>query len=291
MAMRRMPPRRRRQQSPESAGPPPAPVAAYTVNLPPAVAAAVGRQSFAILGPTADVSVVAEIRRTGWWEPHVMEAIVRWLPPGGTFVDVGANIGVHSVLGALRVGNTGHVLALEGSPITHSVLVQNLAGTGCPGAIAVNMAAWNRSGPIQFRHLTTIIGGSHITLTGKESPWEAQGFTVLGAPLDHLVSLAGLNRVDLIKVDVEGAEYQVLDGARETLKQNRPVLILEFNPITAQYFDGRSAHDLHQLVGDLGYRMTFLAPDLASSDANDYETMMRIWKAGLRVLDVVCLPE
>lgn len=289
MAMRRMPPRRRKQRS--SAGEPAGPVAAYKVHLPPSVAADLGRDHFAVLGLTGDVSVAQVIGRTGWWEPHVMEAIVRHLPPGGAFVDVGANIGVHSVLGALRVGSEGHVLALEASPITHSVLAQNLAGTGCPGAVAVNVGVWNKLGPMRFRHLTSIVGGSHITVTGKESPWDAQAFTVLCAPLDVLVNLAGLERVDLIKIDVEGSEFQVLDGARETLKRDRPALILEYNSITAQYFDGRSAADLHQLVRDLGYQITFLAPDLASSDANDYQTLERIWNRGLRVLDVICLPD
>jgi len=219
-----------------------------------------------------------------------MDAIIRWLPPGGTFVDVGANIGIHSMLGALRVGSEGRVMALEASPLTFPILVQNLASTGCPGAVAVNLGAWNRSGPMRFRHLTSIVGGSHITVTGKESPWDAVAFTILCAPLDVLVSIAGLKRVDLIKIDVEGSEFQVLDGARETLKRDRPAIILEYNSITAQYFDGRSAKDLHQLVRDLGYSQTFLAPDLASSNANDFQTLERIWNKGLRVLDVICLP-
>lgn len=291
MGIRRMPPRKRRPQSPKSAAGPSGAVAPYRVQLPPSAAAALGRDHLAVLGLTADLSVVGPVRRTGWWEPHVMEGIVRQLPPGGTFVDVGANIGIHSVLGALRVGGEGHVLALEASPLTHSVLAQNLASTGCPGAVAVNVGAWSRPGPMRFRHLTTIVGGSHITVTGNESPGEAQTFTVLCAPLDLLTSLTGLERVDLIKIDVEGSEYHVLEGARETLQRDRPALIVEFNPVAAQFFDGRSAKDLHQLVRSLGYRMAFLAPDLAAFDANDYEAMVQIWNKGPRVLDVICQPE
>jgi FkbM family methyltransferase len=272
--------------------PPPVPYTActFTVPLPSDVAAAVNRPSLTLLGVESDISIVGEVRRRGRWEPHVMEAIVRFLPPGGTFIDVGANFGIHAALAAARVGDAGRVLAVEASPVTLGLLAQNLANMGCPGAVAVHAAAWSRPEILRFRHITQVVGGSHVAFTGDERPWDGVQYQVLGVPLDTLVTLAGLERVDLIKIDVEGSEHRVLQGSAETLRRHRPTMIIEFNQETARFFDGHTAEDLHRLVRELGYRMAFLDPMFTAHDANDYAAMERIWQSRNQVLEVACTP-
>ena len=281
--LRRKDPRAPQQPVPYAAHP-------FTVPLPPAVAAAVNRSHLSLLGVEPDISIVGEVRRKGQYEPHVMEAIVRFLPPGGTFIDVGANLGIHALLSAARVGAEGRVLAVEASPITYSLLAHNLASSGCPGAVAIHAAAWSRPEVLSFRHVTQVIGGSHVTFTGRERPWDGVQYQVLAVPLDTLVALTELERVDLIKIDVEGSEHRVLEGAAETLRRLRPTLVIEFNPETARFYDGHTAGDLHRLVRELGYRMAFLNPDHVSLDANDYAVMERIWRSHNQLLEVACTP-
>ncbi|MEW8978232.1 MAG: FkbM family methyltransferase [Symbiobacterium sp.] len=290
MRQRRRPHPLRRKAARGAQQPVPSHTCLFTVPLPSAVADAVGRPHLSLLGVESDISVVGEVRRKGQYEPHVMEAIARFLAPGGTFVDVGANFGIHSVLAAALVGETGRVLAVEASPVTHCLLAHNLVSSGCPGAVAIHAAAWSQPEVLSLRHITQVVGGSHVTFTGGERPWEGVAYRVLAMPLDTLVALAGLEHVDLIKIDVEGSEYRVLQGARETLRRHRPALIIEFNQETARFYDGRTARNLHRLVRELGYQMAFLNPAFTAYDANDYAVLERIWRMRNQVLEVACTP-
>jgi FkbM family methyltransferase len=211
-----------------------------------------------------------------------MEVIAERLPVGGTFIDVGANIGIHSVLGALRVGPQGKVLAIEASPITFPVLAENLASTGCPGAIAVNRGAWDVTSTATFCHVPDNPAHSHLSTTGYH---RGHVFTIACEPLDTLAEQAGLDRVDLIKVDVEGSEIKVLDGARKILSAYRPPVILEINPGTLRDNLGTSVLDLYQRVRDLGYNMTALLRDFRRVPVPDFHTL-----AQLGGVDVLCEP-
>jgi FkbM family methyltransferase len=255
------------------------------VSLPPRTAAALGQSALAVRGPSADHSVVGIIRSTGSYEPHVMEAIIDKVPVGGTFIDMGANIGVHSLLAALRSGREGKVLALEASPVTFPILVDNLASAGCPGAVAVNVAVWDAPGIIAFSHIPHIIGGSHVNPTADEN-WQV--FTVPCDSLDNLAEKAGLERVDLIKIDVEGSEIRALLGAQATLSRYKPPIIVEFNPLTLREYGSSSVLDLYQCLCDLGYGMKILHEDGSIIPVTDYGQMERISLQWSLRLDVLC---
>lgn len=261
------------------------PLETVQVSLPPRTAAALGQSALAIRGPCADLSVVGVIRSTGCYEPHVMEAITDRVPAGGTFIDVGANIGVHSVLAALRAGRGGRILALEASPVTYPILVGNLATAGCPGAAAVPVAVWDAPATIAFSHIPHIIGGSHVNPAAHEV---GQVFTVPCDTLDNLAAGAGLERVDLVKIDVEGSEIRALLGARKTLCRYRPPIIVEFNRLTLREYGGASVFDLYQCVCDLGYRTKILHEDGSITAVAAYEQMERISRQWTLRLDVLC---
>lgn len=255
------------------------------VSLPPRAAAALGQSTLAIRGPSADLSVVGVIRRTGCYEPHVMEAIIDKLPVGGTLIDVGANIGVHSVLAALRSGSEGRILALEASPVTYPTLTANLAAAGCPGAAAEQIAVWDAPATVAFTHIPHIIGGSHVHPAAREN---GRVFTVPCDSLDNLVERTGLERVDLIKIDVEGSETRVLLGARETLSRYHPPLIVEFNPLTLREYGSSSVADLYQCLCDLGYRMQILSEDGRIMPVTDFSEMEQISLQWTLRLDMLC---
>ncbi len=77
-------------------------------------------------------------------------------------------------------------------------------------------------------------------------------YTVKGRPIDNVVRELGLNRLDVMKVDVEGAEYLVLRGARETLLRFHPKLVMEVEPFQLVNMK-TSVEDLVSLLKDLGY--------------------------------------
>ncbi len=214
-----------------------------------------------------------------------MEAIVEKVPVGGTFIDVGANIGIHSMLAALRAGREGRVLALEASPVTYPLLVENLSSAGCPGAVAMNVAVWDAHGTVAFSHTPENAGCSHVNPAPHES---GRVFTVPCDSLDSLVAGAGLARIDLIKIDVEGSEIRVLRGARKTLSRFKPPIVLEFHAHTLRAYESASVFDLYKAVRDLGYQMKVLCQDGRIIPVTDFGQMEEISCHWQQLLDVLC---
>jgi FkbM family methyltransferase len=158
-------------------------------------------------------------------EPGTRRAIQTLLRPGGRFVDVGAHIGLLSLAAARTVGPRGKVIAIEPTPLTSSLLARAAVINGVSDRVQVHVkAAGARTGRIAF-FVHPVLG--HNTMYEISAGGERIEVDVL--PLDDLVP-AG-ERVDLIKIDVEGAELEVLQGMTRILSEN-PCLsvIAEFAP-------------------------------------------------------------
>jgi FkbM family methyltransferase len=149
-----------------------------------------------------------------------MELFNDFLRPGMTVVDVGANIGVHTVYFALNVGPSGHVLAFEPQHVLYQMLCGNVALNGHYNVVALNAGLGAQSGTILVPRVDYASGGNFGGLSlGK---WE-KGDEV---PLRTLDSY-GLEACHLIKIDVEGMELAVLEGAVTVLDEHRPFLYVE----------------------------------------------------------------
>jgi FkbM family methyltransferase len=148
---------------------------------------------------------------TGQWEPYLTAYVRHLLRPGDIFVDVGANIGYHSLLAAQAVGPRGRVYAIEASPSIYARLLENIrlnrlrnieplqaAAADTPGEATIWLAAPQARG-----HSTTV--PSHATDEGMHREAIVRADTIAG-----LVGADVLRRARLVKVDVEGAERAVL---------------------------------------------------------------------------------
>lgn len=170
----------------------------------------------------------------GMGEIHaVAEAI---LPPDGTGValDIGANIGMTAlVLGALAPA--GRVVAAEPSPRTARALRETLALNGLEGRVVVEECAVSAApGEAAFHFDAGHSAGSKLVNDGTmdRATLASAPVTVPVTTVDALVAAHALPRLDLVKVDVEGFEGDVLDGAAATMARHRPAFILEFNAWT-----------------------------------------------------------
>ena len=259
------------------------PLERLTLRLPPRTAAAVGRGTISLDGFRSDRVISECVRRTGSWEPAIMEVIVEKLPEGGTFIDVGANIGIHSMVAALRVGSHGRVLAVEASPVTYPLLEKNLAATGHPGVTTLHQAVWDQDAALAFCHQPNAPGGSHV------GAGDGDAFLVPGRPLDDLVDAHGVTRVDVIKLDIEGAEMKALLGSQKTLQDKRPTLLMEVNPLPLLGVSGVPAADLYHWIRHRGYRVQVFTP-AGLVQASDYSVLETLLERCV-LLDVVCEPE
>lgn len=163
--------------------------------------------------------IAREMCLTGGYAPLEAALVRAVLPAGGTFVDVGANIGFFTLLGAARVGPAGRVVALEPHPEIAAVLRGNVAMNALPHVQVMEVAAADAPGTAM---LAGFEGGNWgVSTIAHGSAEGAPAFPVRCAPLDAVLDEAGVSTVDLVKVDVEGAEPRVLRGMRDGLRAGR----------------------------------------------------------------------
>jgi FkbM family methyltransferase len=164
------------------------------------------------------------------WEPDVTRFIASRLGDGDVFVDVGANIGYYSLLAAGSVGVGGGVVAVEASPSMFGDLHRNVQTSGHSDRVRrVNMAAAEKSGT-----LTVFAGPQHnagmsTTLASRGMQAEA---TVEAKPLEEILTFDEITSARVIKIDVEGAEPEVLAGMGNLIGTLRPdaEIVVELSP-------------------------------------------------------------
>lgn len=183
--------------------------------------------------------------------------VKRFLQPGMTFLDVGANFGQYTLLGADRVGKTGSVHSFEPSNRLFNELEYNVALNGFENLCSLNRVAV--SDAIGTAELSKYEEGAEVF--GSLGTHERKEAKVLGKEtvetitLDSYVEDNAIQRVDLIKMDIEGAELLALHGARELLSRpNAPVLVLELSDVNCSGFSYR-AIEIWDYLEQLGYKM------------------------------------
>ena len=181
------------------------------------------------------------------------------LQPGMVFVDVGAHVGFFTLLAAREVGTTGKVYSFEPEPQNHSLLLKNLDFNGYSNVVAMQQAVSNKSGTTEL-FLSALDTGSHSIYS--EAARGVTGSVVVDTTtLDSFLEEAGWPQIDLIKIDVEGAEISVLDGMSRFLESQHSVnLIMEYCPSLIASAGSDPAKMLDRLM-DLGFEINVIEDD------------------------------
>ncbi len=163
-----------------------------------------------------------------YWGQDIDDLRLVWksLKPGMVFLDIGAHHGIFSVVAAKRMAGEGQVIAFEPSPREHRRLNLHFRWNGLRCARAEQIAVGSDCGESPFFE---VVEGD-ATRGGLRPP--ESGDAVVGIPvktisLDQYVSEQRLPRVDFIKLDVEGGELEVIQGAIKILTEHRPVVLCE----------------------------------------------------------------
>lgn len=163
-------------------------------------------------------------------ERHVLDEMLRRVRPGDVAIDVGAFIGYHTVHLAAAVGEAGSVIAFEPVPELMGRLEANLRLNGVGNTRIEPMAISDSTGRADLAVARKAGVGNETSTTS--SLVRARGdehISVATITLDDYVQQSELDRLDFIKIDVEGAELAALTGASDTLRSLRPTLIIEVN--------------------------------------------------------------
>ncbi|MEU6441326.1 FkbM family methyltransferase [Streptomyces sp. NPDC047046] len=156
----------------------------------------------------------------GMWEPNLTKWLSSRLKPGDVFVDVGANIGYFSALGARLVGPRGSVIAVEASPAFAELLRANLRLNRADHVRVVQQAVSDREETLTLVLASSANMGAN-SIVPYDGPTEAR-YEVPALPLSSLLTLDEVQRARVIKVDVEGAEGKAVRGLAPLLGKLRP---------------------------------------------------------------------
>ena len=169
--------------------------------------------------PSGDL-VADAIERDHVWEPKVGQVLRDILKTGSTFVDIGAHVGYFTVMAAQLVGKSGNVYAFEPLPDNCELLAKNVAAFD--NCSIFPMAVWGYRGTLELFPSVTNSGDNRFF----EHNESAAPLKVPVIPLDELK----LDKVDLIKIDSQGADHVVILGAEKTIRRCQPKIIVEFWP-------------------------------------------------------------
>jgi FkbM family methyltransferase len=194
------------------------------------------------------------------YEPE-LPYLEKILSPGKIFVDVGANFGVYTLVASRLVGETGRVLAFEPTAQSFAILRQNIELNCFRNVDGFQVALAETRGKAWLNYGWDPVGN----WLGKDLRGENEGEEVRTESLDQLLEENGIDRVDAIKIDVEGAEELVLLGATRCLTHQRPIVIFEFNPACA-YRIGLSPQGATDLLESLGYEFVLVGDCAKSSN-------------------------
>ena len=170
------------------------------------------------------------------------------LRPGDTVVDVGANIGVFTILFARAVGSSGQVVALEPNPTVYGYLAHNVARNSLSGSVRVlNVAAGERAGMARLEDRGWADTAGALTSSSSRS------FQVRMEKLDSLLASPAIGPIRLVKIDTEGYERFVLEGGAATLART-DVVIVEVIDANCRRFGYRAA-EVFAWLTDQGFHL------------------------------------
>lgn len=186
------------------------------------------------------------------YEPEVTRAFVDLVKPGMVFVDVGAQFGYYTLMAAKRVGRNGKVVAFEPKKWVRHILSANIHINFYDNVEIFPYALFSESG-----RLPIIDYGSMIITDRCQLQTQKELEEVEVVAFDSIIDSIKLTRINIVKIDIEGAELGCLEGMAKSISQWEPVLFIEVHPSKLPNF-GHTCNDLFQFIKDINYNFYVL---------------------------------
>lgn len=214
----------------------------------------------AVLDKDTHISVWVQEHGTLAIAETMLTPFKQYIPQDGTVIDVGASIGDHTVTYAQWVGKDGMVAAFEPNPKAYACLQHNTKEL--PQVLPVKSGLSDVDGKVTL-----------VELDNSGATYLSDSKSKTKVPVTTLDSYE-FKSVDFIKIDVEGYEVKVLEGARKTIEESRAVMLIEVNRGALERA-GTSAERLFEVLTELGYSMEITDNRIPWSDPQ---------------YDIICLP-
>ncbi|MFN3691171.1 MAG: FkbM family methyltransferase, partial [Fimbriimonadales bacterium] len=200
-------------------------------------------------------------------EASLLESIAPTLA-GKVVYDIGANIGITTLFFARWVGAEGVVVAFEPTPPTAKRLIENLRVNRLQNVRVYELALGNSAGHAEISYAPEASGIATLRQDMAQSyqkEYRMQTFTVEVVPLDMLVERERLPLPNFIKIDVEGFEYQVLQGAQRLIERAHPALFLELHGASAEE-RAITWRQIYDFLSQYGYAITAVNGETITAD-------------------------
>ncbi len=181
--------------------------------------------------------------------------LIRRLTPS-VLIDVGAHVGYYTML-AHKLGSK-KIIAIEPDVRVFRILNRVIEANKLGNIITINRAAWDKSGVILKLHLSTKAGHSSVFSFNLERGFSGTIALVKTITLDELSRALSLDKIDLVKIDVEGAEFNVLLGSDEIISRFRPVFLVEVKDVNKENVFNFFRTRMYKFLGPFSYGENYL---------------------------------
>lgn len=255
-------------------------------------------QRYTISNFASDGLINTALARDGMWEPWQLNLMERVIKDDFVCVDAGANIGINALFMAGKC-KAGRVFAYEPFGNTYSVLSGNVQQNTLNNLVAVNKGLSSVTRPMSMVADMTNVGGAHVAHAPPGAPADGSGAAAEAdglaqgvfqfTRLDDDLRDRGVSKINFMKVDVEGYEPHVLEGAGNLLRNPDLQLVIEFNPtmlrravpVQQPFFDRR----LFSLLRSHFRHIFYLGRDDTLFEVRDYHELRRCLLAGQFFVD------
>lgn len=198
---------------------------------------------------------ISDVILQGSYEPHITAVLEQYLSFGKTFLDLGANVGFHTLTAASLVGPSGQGVAVEMSPENCKLVQASLDANGFKYVRLVNCAVADKPGSLTF----TLSPGTSNGMVVSEGMRPQLNGDWLGAPqtidartVDDI--LGDDHHIDFVKMDIEGSEVLAMRGMSKLIQRCRPTFIFELYPGLIEAVTGHKGEELIEAFTSQGYR-------------------------------------
>jgi FkbM family methyltransferase len=257
-------------------------------------------RQFHMVGSETDISVLGPIADNSGWEPHIMNLMKQIVRPTDICLDIGANIGALTLV-LSDLAADGKVFAFEPSSINYHFLAENIRNNGFQATVCEQIGLGQFEEQKEFTHLVGMEGCSFVN---PDKSIEELLKTAWGSDLERITEAVSIktldgwakdkkiDRVDFIKMDVEGFELAVIEGGAKIFDQ-KPSLIVELNRNTLSMYQGVNPADFFAKLASI-YPFIYLIhvdvekPPEAVTSFSQIEPLLELplhwW------VDLLCLP-
>lgn len=242
------------------------------------------KEGFRIWVNLADLNISWQIIR-GRFELSETAFVHKYLKPGDTALDIGANIGFYSLLMSKIVGTTGRVIGFEALDFLYHAAQNSIHENKFENCELHNVALSATEGiaTMVYAPGSSNFGGAFLSPDGSVLQNHAS-VTVKAMPLFHY--LEGIS-VDFIKIDIEGSEYPVLNACKEYLIHHKPIIMTEVLSLKAKKNSELPPHEYVHFLNSIGYNCYYIAEN---GDLGEKITASSFSGNGMDVISIACMP-